>query len=97
MFLQVSTVPYMARATTRETVLIQGYALREIRQRSGISPQSLAAQLGVNRSYITKIELGHSKRVSVAFYANLLAALEIEDRRTLLGNLVEAGIEAVAS
>jgi transcriptional regulator with XRE-family HTH domain len=80
----------MARATTRETVLIQGYALREIRRRSRISPQALASQLGVNRSYITKIELGHSKRVSVAFYDALLAALEIEDRRALLGRVLEA-------
>lgn len=74
----------MPKGATRTTVGVHGFALREIRVRSGIETAALAAQLDVDRSYIAKIELGHSTRVSASFYASLLAALGITDRRTLM-------------
>ena len=69
---------------TPGTVPINGFALRVIRERTGIKVSDLAATLECDRSYITKLELGTSKRVSVSFYRNLLEALAITDHRTLL-------------
>lgn len=72
-----------AAATTIE---VNGFALRDIRMRSGIGVAELAAQVGVQRPYIAKIELGHSRRVSPKVYNKLLSALAITDRRVLLSN-----------
>lgn len=66
------------------SVAINGFALRVIRERTGIKVADLAAALDVDRSYITKIELGTSKRVGVDFYRRLLNHLAISDHRTLL-------------
>lgn len=72
--------------TTATTVEVNGFALRELRVRSGLGVQELAAQVGVQRPYIAKIELGHSRRVSPKVYNALLSALSITDRRVLLAN-----------
>lgn len=66
------------------TVAINGFATRVIRERSGIKVADLAEALECDRSYITKIELGTSRRVSAAFYKKLLDQLMISDHRTLL-------------
>lgn len=76
------------RALPTTAVPINGSALRELRIRTGVSMAELAADVGVNRSYVNKIELGHSKRVSPAVYAALLRSLRITDRRTLLAEEV---------
>lgn len=67
-------------------VAINGFALRVIRERTGIKVADLAHALEVDRSYITKIEIGTSKRVGVDFYRRLLKHLEIADHRTLLAS-----------
>ena len=82
-------------STTATTVEVNGFALREIRMRSGIAVLELAEQIGVKRPYIAKIELGHSQRVSPRVFNALLQALAITDRRVLMANphgadLVEA-------
>ena len=58
----------------------------------------LAAAVWVERPYIAKIELGHSRRVSPKVFNALLAALAITDRRALLANPYGASedVEAVA-
>jgi transcriptional regulator with XRE-family HTH domain len=66
------------------TVAINGFALRVIRERTGVRVADLAAALDCDRSYITKIELGTSKRVGVDFYRRLLGILTIDDHRALL-------------
>jgi transcriptional regulator with XRE-family HTH domain len=71
---------------TPTTIEVNGFALRELRKRSGLGVADLAEQIGVQRPYIAKIELGHSRRVSPKVYKALLAALVIEDRRALLAN-----------
>lgn len=71
---------------TPTTVEMNGYALRELRVRSGLAVAELAKAVGVQRPYIAKIELGHSKRVSPKVYNALLSALSITDRRVLLAN-----------
>lgn len=72
--------------TTATTVEVNGFALRELRIRSGLGVAELAKQVGVQRPYIAKIELGHSRRVSPRVFMALLAALSITDRRVLLSN-----------
>lgn len=72
--------------TTQTTIEVNGYALRELRVRSGIGVADLAKQVGVQRPYIAKIELGHSKKVSPKVYNALLSALAITDRRVLMAN-----------
>jgi transcriptional regulator with XRE-family HTH domain len=71
---------------TPTTYEVNGFALREVRMRSGIEVQELADLVGVQRPYIAKIELGHSQRVSPKVFNALLAALTIKDRRALLAN-----------
>ena len=68
------------------TVRIQGFACREIRELKGRGMTEVADKLGCDRSYINKIELGYSPRVSVVFYSRLLAELGITDRRVLLAD-----------
>ena len=46
----------------------------------------LAEAAGVQRPYIVKLELGHSRRVSPAVFNGIVAALGIEDRRAILAN-----------
>lgn len=70
----------------QEVVEINGYALRVIRNLRGRKVQDLADALDVDRSYITKIELGHSRRVSELFYNRLLTELGIDEHRALLVN-----------
>lgn len=81
----------MSRTPTRSSpssVAINGFALRVIRERTGIKVLDLAQALEVDRSYITKIEIGTSKRVGVDFYRRLLEHLAITDHRTLLATPV---------
>lgn len=73
-------------STTPTTIEVHGPAVREIRMRSGIGVAQLAATVGVQRPYIAKLELGHSRRVSPKVFNALLAALGIQDRRAILAN-----------
>lgn len=86
----------MPPATSPTTIEVNGYALREIRVRSGLEIAPLAEQVEVTRSYLAKIELGHSVRVSPKVYAALLSALGIQDRRVLLANPHRSAAERVA-
>jgi transcriptional regulator with XRE-family HTH domain len=83
--------------STPTTVEINGYALRELRVRSGLGVHELAAQVGVQRPYIAKIELGHSRRVSPKVYNAILSALSITDRRVLLSNPHGADIDEMSA
>lgn len=71
---------------TATTIEVNGFALRELRIRSGLGVAELAAEVGVQRPYIAKIELGHSQRVSPKIFNALLGVFSIEDRRVLLAN-----------
>lgn len=82
-------------ATASHTVDINGYAMREIRIRSGIGVRQLAEEIGKDRTYISKIENGHP-RVSGEVYKALLVALKIEDRRVLLALPHLSDLEAVS-
>jgi transcriptional regulator with XRE-family HTH domain len=74
----------MPTESTRRVVEIHGYALRVIREARGRKVAELAEALDVDRSYITKIETGHSRRVGAAFYNALLRELGVDDYRALL-------------
>lgn len=71
---------------TATTIEVNGFAVREFRKRTDLSIQDLADTLGVQRAYVTKIELGHSRRVSPRVFNRLLTALAVDDRRALLNN-----------
>jgi transcriptional regulator with XRE-family HTH domain len=86
--------PRPSTATT--TVEVHGPALRYIRMLQGIELADLAAGIEVSRPYLSKIELGHSKRVSVSCFAALCSALGIRDRRVLLANPYAAEARGVA-
>lgn len=73
-------------APTPTTIDVHGPAVREIRLRSGLGVAGLAEAVGVQRAYIAKIELGHSRRVSPQVFNGLIAALGIKDRRAILAN-----------
>lgn len=86
-FCAMTTTPIRPRATRAlptTAVPINGAALREIRKRSGVSVADLAKEIGVSRPYVTKIEVGHSRRVSPEVYARLLKALDIRTYGALL-------------
>lgn len=72
--------------TAPTTIEIHGPAVREIRLRSGMGVADLAIAVGVKRPYIAKIELGHSRRVSPQVFNALIAALGIQDRRSIVTN-----------
>lgn len=74
----------MSNAST--TIEIHGPALREIRVRSGISVMALAKEVGIQRPYVSKIELGHSRRVSPEVFNGFIRALGITDRRCIMAN-----------
>lgn len=87
----------MPSQTAPTTIEVNGFAVREIRKRSGIDVSALAEHVtailqvaghktGLTRSYLAKIELGHSERVSPKVFDALLTALAIDERRALLAN-----------
>ena len=79
---------------TAPTVEVNGPAIRELRLRSAIAVADLAASVGVQRPYIAKLELGHSRRVSPKVFNALVAALAITDRRAILANPYGADADA---
>ncbi|MFE5309752.1 helix-turn-helix domain-containing protein [Isoptericola sp. NPDC056605] len=73
-------------STGSGTVEVHGYALRVIREARGRKTADLAQSIGVDRSYITRIELGYARRVSAVVYSRLLRELQVDDHRALLAN-----------
>ena len=64
-------------------VPINGPALREIRVRSGIEIDAMAAALDITSAYVSKIELGYSPRVSTTVFNGIMRVLGIRDQRVL--------------
>ena len=79
------------------TVEINGFLVRELRKRDGLSVVELARLLEVTRPHVANMELGHRRRVSLKTLSALVAAFGIEDRRALLANPYgDADLEASA-
>lgn len=72
--------------TTSPAIEVNGYAIRVIRVLTGIDIKDLAEAIEVDRSYITRIEIGSSSRVSPQVFAGLCRALSLQDRRAILAN-----------
>lgn len=72
--------------TTPTTVEVNGYALREIRIRTGVDAGRCALAVGIDRSYLSRIETGARVRVSPSTLIGLLDVLGIKDRRAILAN-----------
>ncbi len=77
------------RRAPTTAVAVDGDKLRKLRKERGIEVADLASRVGVGRPYISKLELGHSKRASVRVYAALLRELEIDDYEALLADQSE--------
>lgn len=75
------------------TVEVNGYLVRELRKRDGLSVVALAELVGCGRPYIAKIELGHSRRVSIRTFNALMSAFSLEERRALLAHPYGAAVE----
>lgn len=73
-------------AGIKPSVEINGYVVRHLRIAAGRSVKDIADAVDVERPYIAKIELGHSKRVSPKVFNALLATFSIDDRRVLMAN-----------
>jgi transcriptional regulator with XRE-family HTH domain len=67
-------------------ITIHQFALREIRQRTGISVVDAAGQAGLSSSYWRSLENGSRREVSEVTYKAILGALALTDYRTLLAN-----------
>lgn len=76
----------MAKVTAPTTVGINGFALREIRVRSGLDTLPFAKAVGISRPYLARIELGERRRVSPSVFAAILRELRIADRRAILAD-----------
>ena len=94
--LAVPKLSYMSNPTTPNTVEINGFAVREIRIRSGMDAGPCAEESGIDRSYLNRLETGARVRVSPSTLAGLLAALQISDRRAILANPHVAAVEVSA-
>lgn len=75
---------FLAMTAEGRTIEVHGFALREIREIRGRTVADLADSLGVDRSYITHLEVGSKRRVSPELYHALCAELLVRDVRALL-------------
>lgn len=71
-----------ARAVT--SAAVNGPALRCIRERSGRSCSSLAKAVGVDVSFLARVERGEKRGVSLAVLVGIVRELEIADARAIL-------------
>lgn len=82
---------------TAPVIEVNGFSIREIRVRSGINTAPFAEQVGVDRSYLSRLETGARIRVSPAVFAAILDALGIKDRRAILAHPHGANVVELAS
>ncbi|MBV9291079.1 MAG: helix-turn-helix transcriptional regulator [Frankiales bacterium] len=68
------------------SVEVNGPAIRALRIALRVPIEQVAREVGVSRAYLCKIELGHSRKVSVETLGRLEEALGVTDRRALLAS-----------
>lgn len=68
----------------RRGIGINGFALRAIRELSGVNQGTLATRAQCDRTHINHIEAGHYQRVSPELFTRIVRALALEDRRALM-------------
>lgn len=76
----------MTNSTTPPNIEVNGFAFREIRVRSGINAAPCALEIGIDRSYLNRLENGDRVRVSPEVFAGMIRALSLADRRAILAN-----------
>lgn len=72
--------------TPPTTIEVNGFAFREIRVRSGMDIAPCAAEIGISRPYLARIEYGERVRVRPSVFVAMLRVLQISDRRAILSN-----------
>lgn len=78
---------------TRTTIEVNGFAVREIRIRSGIDIAPCAEAAGISRPYLALIETGARVRVSPPVFEGLRSALTLGDRRAILADPHSEAVE----
>ena len=68
------------------TVEINGYAGRAIRELLGFKPTAVAKKMQVGLPYVSKMENGHTTRVSTVTFRRWQEALLVADPRALMAN-----------
>lgn len=86
----------MPPSTSSPVVEVNGFAIRAIRVLTGIDAGPFSEAVGVDRSYINKLENGYNTRVSPSVFAALVRALAITDRRAILANPHGSAAEGAA-
>jgi transcriptional regulator with XRE-family HTH domain len=72
--------------TTSPTIEVNGYTLRVIRVLTGIDALPFSEAIGVDRSYLNKLENGHKSRVSPGVFDAMCRTLAVQDKRALMAN-----------
>jgi transcriptional regulator with XRE-family HTH domain len=60
------------------TYTVNGAQIRKLRMGAGLKTRDLAAKAGIDRSYLTQLELGWRKRMRPPTYTALRAALGLQ-------------------
>jgi transcriptional regulator with XRE-family HTH domain len=76
----------MTHPTEPPMIEVNGFAFRVIRKLSGLDAGPCADLVGVDRSYLNRLENGTRRRVSPEVFAGMLRALSLTDRRAILAN-----------
>lgn len=80
----LDSVPSCAKLFHMDAVEVNGPAIRALRQALRVEIADLATEIGVSRAYLCKVELGHSRRMSVGTLGKLEDSLRVTDRRALV-------------
>lgn len=66
------------------TFEVNGAAIRKRRKDRGLEMADLAAKVGITRSYLNQLELGHKRHMRVSKYLALRTALDVKPDDTQL-------------
>lgn len=78
------------RRSPTTSIPVNGPALRRLRKRRGIEVADLAPQIGISRSYLTRIELGdgeNARKVSLTVFHQLLKVLRVHNEDELIADV----------
>lgn len=71
------------------SVEINTAALAHIMSLTGLTGSALAREADISDAFVSRLRSGKARRVSPPVYRRIMAALRIEDWRTLLANTSE--------
>ena len=81
----------VTKPPAQPTLVVNGHAVHAIRTLAGITRKTLADELNVDVSYLTRIELGQRRHVGVNIVTALAHALRVDRRAVLDGAIRSVG------